>query len=100
MYSREERLKAIELFIKYDRSAAAVIHELGYPSRKLLPRWYAQYLEEQESGVIWERYRHSPKYSSQQQEAAIRHFLDHGRSLARTVRALGYKHSGPGAGTG
>ena len=90
MYSREERLKAIELFIKYDRSAVAVIHELGYPSRKLLPRWYAQYLEEQESGVIWERYRHTPKYSAQQQEAAIRHFLDHGRSLARTVRALGY----------
>lgn len=90
MYSREERLKAIELFIKYDRSAATVIHELGYPSFNLLPRWYAQYLEEQESGVIWERYRHTPKYSEPQQEAAIRHFLDHGRSLARTVRALGY----------
>ena len=29
MYSREERLKAIELFIKYERSAAAVIRELG-----------------------------------------------------------------------
>ena len=90
MYSREERLKAIELFIKYDRSAAAVIHELGYPSCKLLPRWYAQYLEEQESGVLWERYRREPKYSKQQQEEAIQYFLDHGRSLARTVRALGY----------
>ena len=42
MYSREERLQAIELFIKYDRSAAAVIHELGYPSRRQLPQWYEQ----------------------------------------------------------
>ena len=90
MYSREERLKAAELYIKYDRSAAAVIHELGYPSRKLLHRWYAQYIEEQRSGVLWERCRREPKYSLQQQEAAIQHFLDHGRSLARTIRALGY----------
>ena len=90
MYSREERLKAIELFIKYDRSAAAVIRELGYPSRKLLPQWYAQYLEEQRNGVLWERCRREPKYSLQQQEAAIQHFLNHGRSLARTIRALGY----------
>lgn len=103
MYSREDRLKAIELIIKYDRSAAAVIRELGYPSRKLLPQWHKQYLEEQKNGVIWKCYRREPKYSSQQQEAAIQHFLDHGRSLARTVRALGYpcgKHSGPGAGNG
>ena len=90
MYSREERLKAIELFVKYERSAAAVIRELGYPSRKLLPRWYAQYLEEQRNGVLWERCRRESKYSLQQQEAAIQHFLDHGRSLARTIRALGY----------
>ena len=63
MYSREKRLNAIELFIKYDRSAAAVIRELGYPSRKLLPQWHEQYLEEQKSGVLWERYRRDHKFS-------------------------------------
>ena len=42
-------MKAIELYIKYDRSAAAVIHELGYPGRKLLPRWYAEYLQKQQA---------------------------------------------------
>ena len=31
MYSREKRLKAVELYIKYDKSAADVIRELGYP---------------------------------------------------------------------
>lgn len=88
MYSRKERLTAMEVFIKYDRSAAAVIRELGYPSRKLLPQWHEYYLEEQKSGVLWERYRRDHKYSSQQQEAAIQHFLDHGRSIARKVRDL------------
>lgn len=46
VYSREERMKAIELYIKYDNSIAAVIRELGYPSRGLLPRWYKAYLRE------------------------------------------------------
>ncbi len=29
MYSREEKLKAVELFIKYDKSPALAIRELG-----------------------------------------------------------------------
>ena len=39
MYSREERTKAIELYIKYDRCAADVARELGYPDRKSLVSW-------------------------------------------------------------
>lgn len=34
MYTYEEKKKAVDLFIKYDLSPAAVIHELGYPSKK------------------------------------------------------------------
>jgi putative transposase len=90
MYSREKRLKAIKLYIKYGRSAAAVIHELGYPSRKLLPRWYAEYLKEQETGVVRDQYSRSPKYSTEQKKAAVTHFLEHGRNIARTARVLGY----------
>ncbi len=45
MYSREKRMKAIELYTKYDKPAAAVGHELGYPSRHLLARWYNAYLK-------------------------------------------------------
>ena len=90
MYSREKRMKAIELYIKYDKSAAAVIRELGYPSRKLLPRWYKAYLIEQETGIVRDRYSRSPKYSTEQKDAAIKHYLEHGRSLVRTIRALGY----------
>ncbi len=53
MYSREERMKAIELYIKYDRCAADVTRELGYPDRKSLVSWYEAYLEEQETGILW-----------------------------------------------
>lgn len=42
MYSREKFKKAIELYLKYDKSVASVIRELGYPSRKMLPRWYME----------------------------------------------------------
>ena len=90
MYSREKRMKAIELYIKYDKSAAAVIHELGYPSCHLLPRWYKAHLHEQETGVIQDRYSRSPKYSPEQKAVAVKHYLEHGRCKSSTIRALGY----------
>lgn len=36
MYSKEEREKAIKLYIKYGKCAADVIRKLGYPDRKTL----------------------------------------------------------------
>ena len=39
MYSYEERMKAVQLYIKYGRRAAPVIHELGYPNRHMLVCW-------------------------------------------------------------
>ena len=51
LYSREKRLQAVELYILYERSAAAVIHELGYPDPRMLAKWYKAHLEEQETGA-------------------------------------------------
>jgi len=90
MYSREQRMEAITLYIKYDQSAADVFHELGYPDRKTLPKWYAAYLKEQETGVLKDRYSRCPKYSLEQKETAVKHYLEHGRRFSRTVKALGY----------
>jgi transposase-like protein len=80
MYSREERMKAIELYIKYDKCIADVVHELGYPCRQLLPRWYKAYLKEQATGVLWDRYTRCPKYSPERKKAAVEHYLEHGRN--------------------
>ncbi|HOI82649.1 MAG TPA: IS3 family transposase [Synergistales bacterium] len=91
MYSREKRMRAIELYIKYEKSPADVIRELGYPDRKMLRVWYRMYLVEQETGVPYEkRYTKVPRFSQAEQEAAVRHYLEHGRNFSRTVRALGY----------
>lgn len=41
MYSLDERMKAVRLYIQYDFSAAAVMRELGYPkNRHSIYAWY------------------------------------------------------------
>ena len=32
MYSHEDKMRAIELYLRYNRSAVPVINELGYPN--------------------------------------------------------------------
>jgi len=81
-------MKAIELYIKYDRSIADTIRELGYPSRGALARWYKEY---QKNGCLRRSYeRKNHKYSLEEKKAAVDYYLEHGRSLRRTIRAMGY----------
>jgi len=90
VYSREDRNRAIELWLKYDKSSTAVTNELGYPSPKMLERWYKESLEEVETGVSHDHRRKLSRYTAEQQKVAVQHYLEHGRCLARTIRALGY----------
>lgn len=87
MYSREEKLKAVELFIKYDKSPASVIRELGYPRRATLYAWYEEYLA---NGCRMPSTCAHRRYTEDQKRGAVDHFFEHGRRLARTMRALGY----------
>lgn len=87
MYSREDRTKAVELYIKYDMCFANVMHELGYPDRQTLYKWYRWYLEEQRTGELRQN---KLKYTPEQKQAAVDYYLEHGRSISRTMRALGY----------
>lgn len=88
MYSYEDKMRAIELYLRYDWSAAAVINELGYPNRQTLRLWYMEFAE---NGDL-SRGRHR-RYDDLQKRAAVDHFFDHGQCLARTVRQLGYPKS-------
>ena len=45
MFSYEERLKAVQLLIKYDMSYSTVMRELGYPTYDSLKSWYKEYLK-------------------------------------------------------
>jgi len=89
MYSYEDRMKAVELYIKYDLSAAATIRELGYPNRKMLARWYKEY---KETGDLHKHYNKKAKYTPEQKKAAVDYYLEHGRNISRTVKILGYPH--------
>lgn len=50
-YTREQRQRAVELYVKYEGCAADVIRELGYPSREALRMWHRDWLDEQGTGV-------------------------------------------------
>ena len=48
-YTKEEKQKAIDLYIRYCRQATKVIKELGYPNeRHTLVSWYRGYEEKGE----------------------------------------------------
>ncbi len=86
-YTVEERKRAVELLIQYDLSIHAVISELGYPSRGML---YLRYREYQACGNVDKFNQPKSKYSPEQRKQAIEYYATHGRSIARTIKALGY----------
>lgn len=91
MYSYEDRKKAVELYIKYDLCAANTVRELGYPDRKMLVRWYKEYLK---TGRLHERSKKKSKFAEDQMNVAVSYYLEHGRSITRTIRAVGYPSRG------
>lgn len=61
MYSYEERMRAVQLYIKYEHSLTAVMNELGYPSHQMLLRWYREY---KETGSLHDTHTRKEKYWS------------------------------------
>lgn len=90
MYSYEERLRAVKLYIKYDHSLSAVIRELGYPSHQALLQWYREYITQGDLHVKCVRHRRRCKFTMEQRKAAVAYYQEHGQNLARTVKRLGY----------
>lgn len=86
MYSLEQRKLAVETLIKFDHSYADTIAELGYPNRHSLYNWWKDYQEHGE--VRPGKPTRQPKFTPEMKQAAVEHYLEHGKSLARTMRAL------------
>jgi len=55
VYTREERMKAVELYIKHKKNATPVIRALGYPENASLSRWYKIYMKEKETGILHDK---------------------------------------------
>jgi transposase-like protein len=88
MYSYEDRVRAVELYIKLGKRVRATIRQLGYPTKNALKGWHREY--ERRLDLPKGYTRPKPKYSEEQKAAAVRHYLDHGRCIAATMKALGY----------
>ena len=81
-------MKAVNLYFKYGGNSAAVCRELGYPSRWALRLWVKEY---KSTGSLHDGYSlRAPEYSEEQKQAAVDYYLEHGRSLRRSIQALGY----------
>jgi putative transposase len=89
MYSYEERIRAVRLYIKLGRRLGATLRKLGYPTKNSLISWYLEYEREQDLPVGYSR--GPSKYSAEQKQRAVQHYLDHDQCIASTLRALGYR---------
>ena len=87
MYSYEDKIRAVELYIKLGKRVKATIRQLGYPTKNALKGWYR---EHDRRGDLAKGYHRAPKYTMAQQQAALDHFLHHGRCIDFTRKALGY----------
>ncbi len=57
MYSYEERIRAVKLYIKLGGRLCATIRKLGYPTKNSLITWYREYEREQDLQVGYRRMR-------------------------------------------
>jgi transposase-like protein len=87
MFSYEERIKAVKLLLQYDMSYSTVIRELGYPTKETLWNWYNEYSQ---NGDLHQNFIKQPKYSEEEIQRAVNYYLEHGRSISKTVKKLGY----------
>jgi putative transposase len=88
MYSYEDRVRAVKLFIKFGKRTGPTIQQLGYPTKNALKSWCQEYESVRELQVVYLRSRE--KYSDAQKLAAVQHYLEHDRCIASTIKALGY----------
>src|SRR5471032_2620561 len=88
MYSYEDRIRADKLYIKLGKHTGATIRQLGYPTKNSLKSWHEEYERclDLSRGYMLSK----PKYSLAQREKAVGYYLDHGRCVASTIKALGY----------
>ena len=89
MYSYEDRIRAVELYIKLGKRVQATIRQLGYPTENALKAWCREYEKRCDLPI---GFRRKPKYSPEQKVAAVDHYINHGRCIAATSKALGYPY--------
>jgi len=92
MYSYEDRVQAVRLYLKLGKRIKATIRQLGYPTKNSLKAWHREYEQchDLRTGYV----RATPRYSAEQKQAAVDHYLSHDHCAAATPRALGFPSRG------
>ncbi|MDR6208068.1 transposase-like protein [Paraburkholderia graminis] len=88
MFSYEDRIRAVRLYLKLGKRIGATIRQLGYPTKNSLKAWHREYEQCHDLRAGYVRSR--PRYSDEQKKVAVDHYLSHGRCAAATLRALGH----------
>jgi transposase-like protein len=71
MFSYEDRLRAVRLYIKLGKRTALTIRQLGYPTKNALKSWYREYEQRLD---LRGGYVRRPRYSQAQKERAVQHY--------------------------
>lgn len=88
MYLQKEINLAIKTYLQLG-SLRGTLRKLGYPSKPTLRKWIAEY---KKNGRVVARKStgRPPAFSKDQELAAVSYYLENGRSIVRTIKALGY----------
>jgi putative transposase len=86
LYKYEDRIRAIELYIRLGKRVRPTIHQLGYPTKNASKGWYREY--EQRLDLTVSYAGREPKYSRAQEAAAVEQYLTHDQCIAATNRIL------------
>jgi putative transposase len=88
MYSYEDRLRAVRLYLKLGRRIKATIRQLGYPTKNSLKAWYREF--ERTHDLRRGYHREKRQYTDEQKLRAVDHYMEQGHCSTYTIRCLGY----------
>ena len=91
MCSYEDRIRAVKLYLKLGKRTGATILQLEYPTKNALKSWHRE--DEQCDDLPMGYVRLKLKCLDKQKKVAARHYLNHDRCLAGTLKALGCCHA-------
>ena len=76
MYSYEDRIKAVRLYLKLGKRLGVTIRQLGYPTKNTLIGWHWEFIAKQSLRAGYTRSR--DRFTVVQKQHAVQHYLDHG----------------------
>ncbi|HID8806139.1 TPA: IS3 family transposase, partial [Enterobacter hormaechei] len=86
MYSYEDRLRAVRLYLKLGRRMSATLRQLGYPTKNSLKAWLAEFERNQDLRRGYQRIKR--QYTDEQKQRAVDHYIEQGYCLSHTIRSL------------